>query len=263
MSYRNFGMSFFAGLLLMACADLSAIGYSGGNGLDTDPYLIASVGDWEDMMNTSTDWDKYFALTADLDFTGVTLSPVGTESNKFTGGLDGRSHAISNVLINQPVGSYVGLFGYVQLAEISNLRLENAQIIGQYWVGGVVGRVDASVISEVCFDGKVTGIAYVGGIAGVLDSEVARCSVSGDISGSRYVGGVAGYVWSSNIIDSYSLASVTGLVDSFNNTHESLGGLVGWSNSASSRFSNSYAAGKSNASARHFVCGWFVGQKRW
>src|SRR4030042_5701763 len=92
--------------LVLSCLS-SVFAYSGGSGTEADPYQIATVSDWNDLMNTSTDWNKYFIMTADVNLQGVALVPVGN----FTGIFDGKSHIVRNANINAPDSNCVGLFG--------------------------------------------------------------------------------------------------------------------------------------------------------
>ena len=70
--------------------------YGGGTGEPNNPYKIAAVADWQELMATTADWDKSFILTADIDFVGVNLTPVGNIEMQFTGILDGDNHVIRN-----------------------------------------------------------------------------------------------------------------------------------------------------------------------
>ncbi|MGB8227438.1 MAG: hypothetical protein WCE45_11340, partial [Sedimentisphaerales bacterium] len=44
----------------------SVYAYSGGTGEPNDPYQIATVSDWQQLMNTPLDCNKNFIMTADV-----------------------------------------------------------------------------------------------------------------------------------------------------------------------------------------------------
>ena len=89
-------------------------GYSGGSGEPNDPYQISAVADWQQLMNTSGDWNKHFILTADLDLQGVALTPVGSIGQGFSGVCDGNGHIIRNAGLDLPDSDYIDLGGGVR-----------------------------------------------------------------------------------------------------------------------------------------------------
>jgi hypothetical protein len=88
--------------------------YSGGKGTLDDPYRIATVDNLLYLLATSTDWDKSFILTADIDLTGNTFekAPIAPDTDdatdefqgtSFSGTFDGNGHAIRNLTIDNTV----------------------------------------------------------------------------------------------------------------------------------------------------------------
>ena len=127
--------------------------YSGGSGTSGDPYQIANLTDLQELQNTSTDWGADFIQMADIDASATSgwapngsdgffgFSPIGNDTNKFTGSYDGLDHTIDALYINRPTTNYIGLFGYTSYgATIENIGMTNVDIIGgDYYVGGLVG----------------------------------------------------------------------------------------------------------------------------
>ena len=76
-------------------------------------YQISSAADLEEFSNMVASGNGSIdgALTADIDMTGVTHQPIGTESSPYSGTFDGQEHYIMNMKIEMPNDSYVGLFG--------------------------------------------------------------------------------------------------------------------------------------------------------
>jgi len=51
---------------IVFCLFSSAFAYSGGSGDSNSPYQIATVSDWQTLMNTTADWDKHFIMISDV-----------------------------------------------------------------------------------------------------------------------------------------------------------------------------------------------------
>ena len=120
----------FLAAILTAVLSISGnlLAYSGGDGNSVNPYQIANIADFQQLTIDDPNWNKSFILTADVNLAGVTLTPVGNSSTKFTGVFDGNDYIISNAVINQPSSDYIGLFGYVLGGQILNLGGEDANI---------------------------------------------------------------------------------------------------------------------------------------
>jgi hypothetical protein len=227
--------------------------YSGGSGTKANPYKIATVSDWQQLMNTSSQWNKYFIMIADVNLQGITLTPVGDDITAFTGGFDGNDHIIYNVDINTPDGSDIGLFGDVYGGQIHNLGVMGVNISGYGDVGGLVGCIHGeanisncyatgtvtgsgsvgglvgynsqSYISACCATGSVTGSDFVGGLVGENDlmgiGIITACYATGAVSGNSYVGGLVGENYYGSVTYCYATGAVSGSSD--------VGGLVGYS----------------------------------
>jgi filamentous hemagglutinin family protein len=161
------------------------------------------------------------------------FTPIGnstTQFTYFTGSFDGLGHTISNLTINRPITDYVGLFGYTEKGlVIRNVGLVGGSVIGQNYVGGLVGSLYVSVsgsggsisIGNSYATGSVSGRNYVGGLLGFTSTRIFR-------------GGTASF----SISNSYATSSVSG--------SSNVGGLVGYSSNSSGgtgNISNSYATG--------------------
>ena len=139
----------------------------------------------------------------------ITLSsewtPLGTEGNPFTGTFNGNGHAISGLSFNNAGSDYAGLFGVAAGANIQNVNIVGADIVGQNHVGIVAGRAtNNATISKVFTSGYVEGGDHVGGIvgdAGDVSSTITDC-LSTVFVNSRYYqgGGIAGWVKGENVI---------------------------------------------------------------
>jgi uncharacterized membrane protein len=204
-----------------------------GSGTDGDPYVITNATQLQAM---EQDLDAYYALGNDIDASetagwneGKGFEPVGNNSNVFIGEFDGRGHTISNLTIDRPTENDVGLFGLKRGSaaaidaanDVENVTLTNVSVVGNEFVGALVGRSGAAYHQHVHVQGTVTGNESVGGIVGGSgQSSIRNVSANVTVSGTKYIGGVIGFGDVFRILDS----SVTGSVDG----EMAVGGAVGY-----------------------------------
>lgn len=130
-------------------------------------------------------------LTENINLTDMEWMPIGTESQLYTGTFDGGGHTITGLTVTGS-NNYVGLFGNIGSGgTVKNVVLENVNITGSSYVGGVVG-VNRGTIENCVVAGDVSGYFTVGGVTGLSINAVTTCTVSGSVSGSTNVGGVVG-----------------------------------------------------------------------
>ncbi|MBW6442708.1 hypothetical protein K0A97_02920, partial [Patescibacteria group bacterium] len=143
--------------------------------------------------------------------------PIGDTSSPFRGTFDGQNYTISNLFVYLPSTSEVGLFGYLDSAEISDLELTGFNLTGKINVGGMVGWNYKGILRRLSLDGGILyGNDSVGGLVGYMDggaethfSFVKNSSIVSDVGP---VGGLIGYLGSgSSITNSYSQSSVEAL----------------------------------------------------
>jgi hypothetical protein len=224
-------------------ASSAAAKYSGGTGEPNSPYRIATAEDLHDIGNHVEDFNKHFVVVNDVnlaDYTGTQFNIVGTWSNRFRGTFDGNGHEISNFTYN-PASTvyYVGLFGCVEGGIIENLGVREPNIdagaADSEFIGALVGDLMAGSIAN-CWvaGGRILGQYYVGGLVGANRGSISNCYVTSDISGSPGVGGLAGF--NESLISS---CHVTGNVSGVSE----VGGLVGGSSGSMAQISKSYATG--------------------
>lgn len=213
------------------------VNLASGASLDVNgsPYTIIRDVNALQAMNNSL--NGHYALGSDIDASatsawnsGAGFSPIGNSSTPFSGNFDGLSHIISGLIINRPTTDYVGLFGLTQGA-ISKIGLSGSSIIGQNFVGGLVGSNSGGLISNSYNSGVVSGNDIVGGLVGFNggafdDGIISNSYSSGMVSGNAsYIGGLVGLNGNSNswgnslISKSYSSCTVSG--------YSNVGGLVG------------------------------------
>lgn len=149
--------------------ELSAFG--GGSGTKDDPYLISTEAHLRNIIAANKLLDgQHLRLTADIRLSSP-WTPIGRDYHSFGGILDGGGHTISQLTINDPGCTYVGLFGFVNhYGAIRNLTVETSA------EGIAAAHPQAS-----------TGI-----IAGYNMGRIENCTVRGLIKAGSVVGGIVG-----------------------------------------------------------------------
>ncbi len=169
-------------------------------------------------------------LTANIDLAGSNTNqwtPIGSESQPYTGIFDGAGFTVSGIYINNSKSYYQGFFGYVKGsgACVKNLTVAG-EITGKYYVAGIASYVTGKI--ENCVNKcKVNGFSSVGGITGetFIGSIILNCFNNGDIMGeAESIGGIVGYLGETTLSGCVNSGTVTGL-------RTSNGGIVGTSRS--------------------------------
>ena len=200
---------------------------------DYGTYYIKTVEDLKKLAEWTNDGSLphcTLELVNDINLSGITLTPIGTEANPFTGIFDGNGHTISNFkLANNQINT--GFFGVTDGSYVVNLGLENVSIYYSGYnidnVGLMVGKAtNASDFSECYVQGSINMNAEnVGGFAGTMDTSSIYNSgayVSINLTGSATnVGGLVGDSISSTIDNS----GVRGSIDTYSGN--ALGGMIG------------------------------------
>lgn len=229
---------------------------------------------------TSRDYkDAYFLVTADIDMSGYISTdgvynflPIGTRTTQnltelpFSARFDGGDNTITYVYnvgsfynVDGARTNYVGLFGYLNGATISNLKvasngglsiMDNSGIVGVEYVGGIAGyAVDSTLYNAVlAYGGWVRGENYVGGIVGygeritIVSSEAVS---SANVGGETYVGGIVGKWIVSNqnqiggSVEGQRYVTPADQTDVMGETY--VGGIAGWMDTSSCATTISYA----------------------
>jgi hypothetical protein len=185
----------------IACCVLTTstlFAYPDGSGSVSDPYLIDGPGDWQTLMNSASDWSSNFRLTSNISLTGLTITPIGSSSNQFTGCIDGDGHVIQDVYIYRTTTDYQGLFGYIGAAgQVKNLNLSNVTITGRYYLGALAAS-NAGQITNCSAAATVKG-SCVGGLVGLNSGTITNCHANCTVSNSTLVSNhIAGFVYSNS-----------------------------------------------------------------
>ena len=232
----------------ISCLMLMLVMMLGAMALAEAPAVI-EIGTVEELAAINENLSGSYVLTADIDLAGAEWTPIGAfapagESAEeqetpnadlaFTGTFDGQGHTISNLVINQPEGWALGLFGCVANTQVGNFTLENATVDAQLMGANVVGYAYNSTVSNVTLvNGKVTahagemsGEGMYGGIVGAgMGSMIENCAAQAEIvlpDGTANAGIVGGGLEMTSVVGCTATGTVTAGSDCYG-----LGGVSG------------------------------------
>jgi len=192
----------------------------GGSGTSNDPYTIRNADQWQYLIaqvaGGNTFEGMYIALTADIDFGGIELQPVGfilqkdEYSSPFRGNFNGNDHTVSNFTMNAHYMYCRGLFGYMDMGSVQHIKVDNALIRGNTNIGAIVGSIkgtsgNRSKVQHCTVGENVTVIGYqrVGGIIGNAENYVTiqncvnNATVTAPFAGGDNeinIGGIVGFI---------------------------------------------------------------------
>ncbi|MGM0603089.1 MAG: GLUG motif-containing protein, partial [Bacillota bacterium] len=205
--------------------------------VDVSDHIIK---DWHDLNAVREDMSSIYLMKANLNSDsegyeelagaaangGKGWKPIG--GPYFQGIFAGNNMTISDLVINRPEENYVALFAdNFGDAVIRDLGLENANIRGHTYVGGIAGLNEGNIensytTGQIKAKGRneinytMTGVTEhyylgekAGGIVGENTGSITNSYSTADIDGDSNIGGLAGEN-SGDIIDSYSEGLVKG-----------------------------------------------------
>lgn len=198
------------------------------NSINSDNQNVVLAKDTRSVATDKTYSGAYFVVTNDIHLDG-TFKPVGNadipfKAKSFASNTDGTLVTISyfyNATTTDYVyRDYVGLFGNAEGTHFKDLLVwggtynggtsyTGKQIIGQHYVGGIVGKMVGGIVENCTFTSNVGGASiigqdYVGGLIGyasgtqvLYDTSDANMRnndnlVNARVTGVNYVGGIIG-----------------------------------------------------------------------
>ena len=195
-------------------------------------YVISDVADLKQLLAFGQDDTLTFRLTNDLDLAGE----PGFYIPYLAGEFDGNGHRILSLTCDLGSVSSVGLFGYLASGgRVSQVGVENVNVTGSLWVGGLVGENYFGTVSKCYSTGSVTtGDRDAGGLVGCNEGTVSGSYSTCNVTGDWRVGGLVGENDRGTVSNSYSTGNVIG--------NSAIGGLVGQDYEGGT-VSNSYSTG--------------------
>jgi len=239
-------------ILLICLALVAAM-----TGCESTPERL-EIWNWHDLYAIRDNLSGHYLLMTDLDPTtagywelasnaanqGKGWQPIGTADDPFKGTFDGQGYDVSGMFINRHDESLVGLFGAVDVGGvIQNVKVVNADMTGEWAVGGLVGENCGDVRSSYS-SGIMNGADCVGGLVGANTGTVSSCYSAANVTGHWDVGGLVGCSDSSGTVsNSCSVGDVTGEWAVGGLVGGNLGGIVAKSYSTGDITGDDYVAG--------------------
>lgn len=174
-------------------------------------YNIATA---QDLLNIKNNTEGDYKLTADIDMSGVSFTPLPD----FTGSLDGQGHVIRNLTFNNANQDQAALFSTTHGATIKNLGIEGANIVGNANAAAIVGRACGGTIQS-CYvaNSYIEGRDHVGSITGDMNvNDNVGVTISDCLSDARLktrsyqVGGLVGVANGGTIQNCYFSGTIDG-----------------------------------------------------
>lgn len=212
--------------------------FSGGNGTEGDPYLIATKAHLNNVRNHP---DAQYKMIADIEFTAADFAaggdfynggkgwePIGTnDDSAFNGTFDGNGFAVVGIRGKRSDSGtdFLSLFG-VSNGVIKNLAVVDGSFThttaGKPYVAGIVGY-NKGVISHCYSTMEISTVADGGGIAGLNRGSITNCYNVGTIGESKEYGTYCGGIVGNNAVEGtlaqcYNVGKVSAFLE---------GGLVG------------------------------------
>ena len=200
----------------------------------------------EELLAVTNDLAGIYVLTADIDFEGAAIEPIGN-STAFSGEFYGQNYAIRNFVVDS-TNQYVGLFGRINGGRVSGVVAEGS-VRGAYassgsstGTGGFAGLIGSQSLVDGCsFEGAVVNATTynVGGFVGRTEGApvILRSSYSGLVvqqaNGCTDAGGFAGDHNGGYVMDCYAIADV----EAGNNRY-----AAGFAGNAGGRIATSWCA---------------------
>jgi hypothetical protein len=243
-----------------------------GSGTVADPYLIQNADDlgavyWYGL-------SLNYRLANNIDLSGIEwiVSPI----QLFSGLFEGNGFNVNNLTING--GDYVGLIGKLDSeGQVADLSIEDANVIGNefvgtlvgdndgtifvcessgtiaggYSVGGLIGRNLRGTVNSCYSTAKVNAVGTAGGLVGTNYTLITSSHASGSVTGNGSIGGLTGYNDYAEIIDCYATGKVT--------SSNCVGGLVG--QNYMSTITSCYSTGQINPTIETKYIGGLVGYR--
>ena len=190
-----------------------------GSGTSSSPFLIKTPQNlaWiASSVNSGSNLRAVIQLCSDIDLSGRTWVPIGSNEYKFEGTFYGNSHTISNLTTSAST-AYGGLFGVITASKsgstvykayISGVRIDGGSVASTNAAGGIAGwstttayETDSRPYIVDCFvrlSSIKTSGDNAGGIVGTSNGVyISDCQVeitgSAGISALYGVGGIGGY----------------------------------------------------------------------
>lgn len=157
-------------------------------------YTANGLKEWAEAVQT--DPTLNITLTADIDLTGETWTPIGSgfsSNTGYQGTFDGQGHRITGLTIttNSTDGSITLFDGIGSDGTVKNLQLVNVSYtVQQNGAAGGIANSNYGTITACSVKGDITANSgAVGGIASINNGSIIGCWYNGQLEGHNSTGG--------------------------------------------------------------------------
>ena len=197
-----------------------------GSGTAGDPHEVDTVYDLQAIGTDEDHLERDYLLSDDIDASvtanwhdGDGFRPIGVHQGpRFEGSLDGNDHEIRDLTV-RGVTQSAGLFLVLSEASVSNLVIEDIDVVAEQWGGGLAVRMtEDTEVTAVAVSGTVE-VTYedddtatdAGGIVGAMEFGATMTDSTADVAvdGHTDVGGLAGRAHGGPIVNSTANGDVT------------------------------------------------------
>ena len=235
--------------------------FAGGNGTQSNPYLIATAEQFNKMggnQDGNTTQDKYYKQIANLTFGG---QDTAFKAINFSGHYDGGGHCIT-VDRTQNTALFGQLSGSVKNVTLFGIDVQTAQSSGILAVSLTNNRLDSILVAGCSLSVESNDFVRSAGILAStsLNSTIFFCAVrhsSISFNPGTWAGDVGGLVGISHGGCTFEYSSFSGKIDLYgSNSNRYASGLIGRADGSSIKacmVSDGYVNMKENANAN--ICG--------
>lgn len=160
-------------------------------------YTANGLKEWAEAVQT--DPTLNITLTADIDLTGETWTPIGSgfsSNTNYQGTFDGQGRRITGLTIttNSAGGQNATLFDYIGSdGTVKNLQVEVNYNVQQGVASGIV-NVNYGTITACSVTGDIAArTSDIGGIASINNGSIIGCWFDGNLTTNYVEGGIAAY----------------------------------------------------------------------
>lgn len=221
-----------------------------GAGTKENPYILATATDLAQLavnVNAGTTYqDMYLTLGNRVNLGGKSWTAIGTATAPFMGNFDGKNNSVWYMSAVKPDVEDFGFFGFIENANISNIRFFNPDIVCGGDVGVVAGEaLNSNIASCAVLDSEEEYGKYLyldeveqslidfryllhagGSAASGGSANISKKSISSSVSGSGNAGGICGYFNGANE-KTYAVYQCVVKSTSVTSSDNDVGGIVG------------------------------------
>lgn len=165
---------------------------------------IEEISTAEQFLKIKDALNGHYKLVADIDFSTVEWSPIGSVESPFIGVLDGDGHILKNLSISTTISNAAALFG-CSFGIIKNIALDNItvdidSIVADSKIAALVAHNNGTLENIAAYSGLIkignhsgTLTSYVGGIVSYNEGVLKSITNGFNVSGGNYTAGICAY----------------------------------------------------------------------